>query len=518
MDSKQNKPKKLNTKRDTPITPKVLEKYDVGAGPKLKRIKTRTKKKLIQKKEHIVKFAAEQAARAELLLEETDGYLEPDVGERTTQFTQTDIAKNVDITAASKHFELHLNNFGPYRCKYFKNGRHLLLGGKKGHVAALDWLTKKLVCEMNVMESVSDISWLHLETMFAVAQKNWVYIYDNQGIELHCLKQMYNVCRMEFLPYHFLLATLSDSGFLSWLDISIGKIVSHYNTKHGKLSLMTQNPWNATLCVGQPNGIVSMWAPKVHEPLAKLLCHKAPLSSLQITRDGKYMATAAMDKSLKIWDVRNLAGPVQNYKLRTPCSNMSFSQRNVLALGLGNVVEIFKDCCATTAKRAYLRNRFNNHISSLSFCPHEDVLGVGTEKSFASLLVPGSGEPNYDALEANPFQTKSQRKESEVKALLDKIPADLISLDPTIIAEVDVTTLKSKIDAKMKLKHVKPPKISYVSKKKKGKKGGKSKSEEGVQKAKDKKEQAVKAIVNNVKKVSKKGSSEEFGLLQRFIK
>jgi U3 small nucleolar RNA-associated protein 7 len=102
---------------------------------------------------------------------------------------------------------LKLDHFGPYAIDYTGNGRHLLIGGKKGHVASFDWKTGKLGCEIQLAETVRDVKWLHNEMFFAVAQKTYTYIYDHTGMEVHCLRNHMEVERLDFLAHHFLLVS-----------------------------------------------------------------------------------------------------------------------------------------------------------------------------------------------------------------------------------------------------------------------------------------------------------------------
>lgn len=125
------------------------------------------------------------------------------------------------IPECNNVFVSDVNIFLPCRMDYTRNGRHLVIGGRKGHLASFDWITKKLHFETNVMESIHDLCFLHTERMMAVAQKQWVYIYDNQGVELHCLKMLHRTLQLEFLPYHFLLC----AGVSSWV---IGSFVRVY--------------------------------------------------------------------------------------------------------------------------------------------------------------------------------------------------------------------------------------------------------------------------------------------------
>ncbi len=66
------------------------------------------------------------------------------------------------------------------------------------------------------------------------------------------------------------------------------------------------------------------------------------------------------------------------------------------------------------------------------------------EKSLLFCVSPGAGEPNFDALDANPYRSYKQRQEWEVKALLEKVQPELIGLDPGQLSKVDEATFEQR--------------------------------------------------------------------------
>lgn len=64
-------------------------------------------------------------------------------------------------------------------------------------------------------------------------------------------------------------------------DTSTGRLVAQLPTRLGTCNVMRQNPWNACLALGHPNGVVTMWSPNVGTPLVKMLCHGVRLQPRQ---------------------------------------------------------------------------------------------------------------------------------------------------------------------------------------------------------------------------------------------
>lgn len=176
----------------------------------------------------------------------------------------------------------------------------MLFGGRRGHVATYDCANMSIGTELQLQQEVFDVQYLHNETMFAVAQQKYTYIYDQNGVEIHCMKRHERPLKLDYLPFHFLLTTVSHTGWIKWQDISIGEYVAGYNTGHGPCRVLKQNPHNAVMNVGHSNGVVTMWAPSAGKALVSMLCHKAAVTDVAVHREGQYMATTGMDGYLKV--------------------------------------------------------------------------------------------------------------------------------------------------------------------------------------------------------------------------
>jgi U3 small nucleolar RNA-associated protein 7 len=129
----------------------VVAKYKRGAKTSLKGIVNKKVKRQLVEKEVLFEEAAVTASKVEQwLLPSEGGYLEAEGLEDTRHFSQESIVKEVDVTSARKAFDLSLPDLGPYVQDYNRSGRYLVLAGRKGHLAIMDWKQARLIMELQV--------------------------------------------------------------------------------------------------------------------------------------------------------------------------------------------------------------------------------------------------------------------------------------------------------------------------------------------------------------------------------
>jgi U3 small nucleolar RNA-associated protein 7 len=221
-------------------------------------------------------------------------------------------------------------------------------------------------------------------------------------------------------------------------------------TKLGSPTALTQNPHNAILHMGHQNGTVTLWSPNSTTPLVKLLTHRGPVRSVAVDREGRYMVSAGQDLKMAVWDIR-MFKEVNSYFTRQPGSTVAISDQGLTALGWGTQTSIWKGLFSkSSAEQEKVQSPYmswggdGRHVERVRWCPFEDVLGISHDNGFSSILVPGAGEPNFDAFEINPYETTKQRQEAEVKSLLNKLQPEMISLNPDFIGSLDTASAEQK--------------------------------------------------------------------------
>jgi U3 small nucleolar RNA-associated protein 7 len=242
--------------------------------------------------------------------------------------------------------------------------------------------------------------------------------------------------RLEYLPYHFLLASCGSNGSLAYTDISIGTNVSKHRSKMGQCQSMGQNKSNGVLSLGHYNGTVTFWQPTMQDYAMKMLCHKNQINDICYDSSGNYMITCGNDKQVKVFDLRKLEEVYSYYTSGIPTS-IDMSGSGVLGISLNSRVQLWKNPHLSKEKSPYMQHtQAGSTVNCVKFVPYEDILGFGHQEGYSTMVVPGAGSA-YDALESNPFETTKQRREKEVRDLLDKLTPETIQLKRIDIGKID---------------------------------------------------------------------------------
>lgn len=402
------------------------------------------------------------------------GFLEPSHPlERTSRLTQAALLAHPSVDAATRSraaFSLSLTASQQtyVAAAYSLSGRSLLLAGDAGHVATMDWRAATPRAELFLGDKVRDVTFLHNDGLFAVAQRKAAYIYDAaSGGQVHVLRSHASPAWLAFLPHHLLLAsapagalatTPAAANCIYYTDISTGEVAGRPRVGTPTLALgaarcAAVNLSTGTLHTGHSTGVVGIWSPSASAPLVRILSHKAGVTAVAVSPDGRWAATAGADAVTAVWDLRTWQ-QVRAFRNWAPVTSLDISATGVLALSYSSTVELYKDIYAGAGAglspgagaarsaaigrgsrgesppvRPYMVERLpGSPVARARFCPYEDLLGVITTTSFRTLVVPGAGEAALDSRAPNPYESRRSRREQEVRAALEKLPPASIGL------------------------------------------------------------------------------------------
>ena len=125
----------------------------------------------------------------------------------------------------------------------------------------------------------------------------------------------------------------------------MGKVVAEVRSRRGPPTCLRQNRQNAVVVAGHSTGEITMWTPNMgSKPVVRILAHpSAPLTSLSISKDGRYMCSTGKDAHMKIWDIRSTYKCVYDYFNPTPASATDWSDTGLLAVSMGQEVQVWKN-------------------------------------------------------------------------------------------------------------------------------------------------------------------------------
>ena len=237
--------------------------------------------------------------------------------------------KAVDINAARKAFDLSLPTLGPYSVDFTPNGRDLLIGGRKGHIAMIGWWDYKLVTEVQLKETVRDVKFLHMISS-SRARSEYAYIYDNRG--LGSLPEG----PPEVNGWNFSATTFAAPSNKACCGIGTLLTESSRSIARSSVRAMRYAEPHERHHSPRPPAAPSpgvAWGAR-----CEMLCHQGPVRSLAVDMRGVH-GDVRRGLAVKTWDVRMYK--IHSYYSAVPAVHVDISRGGMLGVGYGGRVQIW---------------------------------------------------------------------------------------------------------------------------------------------------------------------------------
>lgn len=393
---------------------------------------TQVKKQLKLKKELSQHYKYEKLAQPA-----TTGFIETTLPYETTlEVSQDEIKKCLSNTKTKLVEKIPIKDSAYLDTT--RDGKHLLSVSKTGKCVITEFSeSASEISNFSTYETVYDAKFCYNFQRLALANKNYVKLYDEKGTLTNTLSDHKYVTKLTYLPNHFLLVSASfENKLLSWYDISIGENITTHVLKKFNRTCLTHNPYNGVVVTGHDDSVVRLWTPSLNSPALSFVADRnVPICDIQAYNDH-YLIISNASQKVQIFDIRNALKPLKILNLTshgTP--KISVSQNNLVSISQGAVVNVWKDLLLDSSikEKKYLHHRYRDGsiVNSTVFQPFEDILFVSTQNYVSPLLVPGSGYAEINYFSDNPFMTNKQRRKQLTRDLLDKLPPATIMLDPT---------------------------------------------------------------------------------------
>ncbi|KAL6057393.1 Pre-mRNA-processing factor 19 [Balamuthia mandrillaris] len=219
------------------------------------------------------------------------------------------------------------------------------------------------------------------ELVFTASYDNTVRVWSppdsgNKYKSQHIIKvHKQPVVGVSLHPTKEYLASGSRDASWAFLNIDTGACLTHVTPEHNEA--IHCHPDGLILGTGTAGSQVRIWDMKSVSNVASFTGHKATVNSISFSENGFFMASAADDNTIKMWDLRKLKkGALQTISLDDPASSVSFDYSGQHLAVAGADLRVYSIEGEATLVETLVLSDFGAPVTDAQFGPNASFLAA----------------------------------------------------------------------------------------------------------------------------------------------